>query len=299
MSDRSLLDLQNWSPKDLEQLFFQIDHEPKETAEKFSGSKKTAALIFLEPSTRTRLSFELACAKENIDRILLDAGGGSSLEKGETLEDTFLNVAAMKPDLLIVRVPEQFPLKEITEELGIPTLNGGWGKRAHPTQALLDIATIYKEKNINFSKFNKLKLLFTGDVLHSRVFSSHQELAKILGYEIGVACPEQLKVPGTKYFTKLSEGLQWADVVMALRTQKERHDGKKIQDSDINDYQLNSESLKKLSKDALILHPGPVNWGTELSINVVNDSRNKILKQVEMGVTIRRLLVRRALAGKL
>ncbi|MCC2678996.1 MAG: aspartate carbamoyltransferase [Pseudobdellovibrio sp.] len=258
-----------------------------------SGYKGTAALLFFEPSTRTRFSFEAACSRAGYHPLILDGGVGTSLEKGETIEDTIYNIRAMRPMFFIVRCNDLVNLNEIDASISEPVLNAGWGRQGHPTQALLDTLTM-------FEKWNTLKgknILFVGDIKHSRVVSSHLELAPILGYKIGFSAPPELLPsvkPQCEVFTKLDDGLNWADAVIALRVQKERHDSENI--FLLEDYReaygLNLKRIQALKQDGLIMHPGPINYGIELESEILSDPRSCILKQVENGVFLREAIIR-------
>ncbi len=268
-----------------------------------SGYKGTAALLFFEPSTRTRFSFEAASSRAGIHPLILDGGIGTSIEKGETVEDTILNIEAMRPLFFVIRCDDQIDLEKIQKKLDRPVINAGWGRRGHPTQALLDALTVYEK----FGTLKNKNVLFVGDIKHSRVVSSHLELSQILNYHVAYCAPDDfLPLASSEFsqtqprqFSKLSEGLQWADVVIALRVQKERHESENI--FLIEDYRenfgLNSVQLKALKNEALIMHPGPINYGVEIELEIVNDPRCVILKQVENGVFLREALLRQILKG--
>jgi aspartate carbamoyltransferase catalytic subunit len=284
----SFLSVSNFSVDQLENLFrTAIFFKTKDVKPKLEN--KIISLIFFEPSTRTRMSFEMAALRLGAKVNLLNGKAGTSLEKDETQEDTVRNIAAMKPDLLVIRCNDDLDLKQMATEVKPAILNAGWGTQGHPTQALLDILTI-KEQDRNI---HNEKILFVGDVKHSRVVSSHIELAKLLGYEIAF-CGSAEMMPANstaKYFDKLSDGLEWATTLYSLRVQLERHTEKLSLESFISQYQVNSSSLAKWKKNGLILHPGPVNYGIELSQEIFKDPRNVILNQVEHGVLIRMALI--------
>ncbi len=264
-----------------------------------SGYKGTAALLFFEPSTRTRFSFETACSRAGYHPLILDGGIGTSIEKGETIEDTIFNIQSMRPSFFIIRCSDLVDLALVDLTLDVPLINAGWGRQGHPTQALLDALTIYERH----SGIEKKNILFVGDIKHSRVVSSHIELTEKLNYNIGYCAPEEFmpEVPAcvmgkpVQKFKKLSEALAWADVVIALRVQKERHDNENI--FLLEDYRenfgLNFASLKSLKADGLIMHPGPINYGVEIESEVLRDARCMILKQVENGVFLREALIRK------
>lgn len=265
-----------------------------------SGYKGTAALLFFEPSTRTRFSFESACSRAGYHPLILDGGIGTSLEKGETIEDTIYNIQAIRPDFFVIRCHDHVDLQQIDRKLQVPVINAGWGRKGHPTQALLDALTIVEQSG----KIEGKNILFVGDIRHSRVVASHTELAAVLGYHIAFCGPDGFMplqpVTGAKLFGKIDEALDWADAVIALRVQKERHDNENI--FLIEDYRenfgLNAERLQKLRQDVLIMHPGPVNYGVEIETDVLRDSRCKILAQVENGAFLREALIRELFANR-
>lgn len=242
------------------------------------------------------MSFETACAREGLTPILLDSGNGTSLEKGETFEDTVLNIAAMNPALMVIRTGDGLDLEAMSKRIPMPILNGGWGKRGHPTQALLDAYAIYRRKG----SLRGQKVLLIGDIRHSRVAASHFELARVLGYDIALCGPRSFLPEKTdfKVFDDLEEGLRWATVAMALRVQLERHE----EISELGDFHrtwgLNPASLAALSPEGLVMHPGPVNWGVEMSEDVTRDPRCLILDQVGGGVWIRQALIRYSLEAQ-
>ncbi len=259
------------------------------------ANRKRAALLFFEPSTRTRLSFELAFKQEGFDVIAIEGTERTSLEKGETFLDTVLNIEAMGIDAFVIRGDANFPFLEVSKFVKAPIYCGGWGSMAHPTQALLDALTLRELR----PQLADLKVLFVGDVLHSRVFSSHAELSQILGYRIGVSAPSFLlptsdsKVSRSvdNQFEKLEDGLKWADAVVFLRYQKERHSQGYGFDNIKIEFGLNPIRQKLLKQNALILHPGPVDFGLELERKVLSDKRCRIHEQVANGVRVRRALV--------
>lgn len=259
-------------------------------------SDTIVANIFFEPSTRTRMSFEMATMRLGAKSILFSGKAGTSLEKEETYIDTLLNIAAMKPNIMVVRCGEEVDLKALTKQIDIPIINAGWGAQGHPSQALLDIATLRsKDKHLSHEK-----VLFVGDIKHSRVVSSHLELASILKYEVAFCGPDAYMPANSKIpvFSSLKEGMAWATTVIFLRFQKERHQasGETIK---TESFQLNKETLKFLKNDSLFLHPGPVNWGVEMTEDVLKDPRCMILDQVNHGVYIRMALIYLVAKGEL
>lgn len=257
-------------------------------------SAKTAALLFFEPSTRTRFSFESATARLGLHPLLLDGISGTSLEKGESIEDTVLNIAAMDPAVLVIRCGDEVDLYSLQRQIQMPIVNAGWGKKAHPSQALLDALTMKAQQR----DFKKEKLLVIGDVKHSRVIGSHFQLAKILGYEIAVCGPRAFLPEDYSglYFENLEEGMEWATSMMALRVQHERHGMTYSLSSYREQYGLNLRKLKTWKSEGLLMHPGPVNYGVELDLDVNQDPRCKILEQVRWGAYLRQALLARVLS---
>ncbi len=290
----SLLDLKSLTQPQIENIFSLAQSlKEKPRAPRLKG--ETLALFFVETSTRTRLSFETAAHRAGLGPLLFDGGQKTSLEKGETVEDSILNIAAMSPCLMIIRCGEHVDLRKISEQVSAPILNAGWGVRGHPTQALLDLFTLQSKWGSVIGK----KLLIVGDLKHSRVAASHVELAQVCGYTLGQCGPNDylLENPQVQKFASLHEGLNWCDAVMALRFQFERHSGAQpfAKDDYTIQFGLNPGSLKALPAWAPLLHPGPINYGLEMEQIVTTDSRSCILQQVTNGVYIREALLRIAL----
>lgn len=260
--------------------------------------QKTVTMIFAEPSTRTRLSFEMACARIGVKSLGLEDLSSSSVAKGETLEDTFRNVVAMQPDALIVRYGDHPDVDGILETLGCPVISGGIGTNEHPTQALLDSMTIQE----HFGKVEGKKVLLVGDVLHSRVANSNVVLLKKLGAEVGYCTPEEFTPTkaiwsDTKKFSNLKEGFRWANAVMGLRMQKERHHNGSVKDmtSYREQYRINEDHISVFDPSGLVLHPGPVMLDVDFTPGVLKDPRCRILDQVTNGVYIRAAVIAKIL----
>lgn len=298
----SLIDFAKTSKKSLLSLFEQsLSNKRNFTQSKFvSKMVGTAGLLFFEPSTRTRFSFQTACARQGVHPLVLDSYEGTSLEKGESIEDTILNLAAMKPLFFVIRCSDTVSLAEIVGTLKVPVINAGWGVKAHPTQALLDAVTLVE----NWGDLSGKKVLFVGDVLHSRVFGSHLELAKILGYEIAVCAPSEYRSNelSCTYFDDLDTAMDWAEAVIVLRVQNERHHQSGADQNRVNNYAekygMNTLRLKRLKQSGLLLHPGPINYGVELEKEVLKDSRSVVLQLVENGVFIREAIIQKILSGE-
>ncbi|PIS11255.1 MAG: aspartate carbamoyltransferase catalytic subunit [Bdellovibrio sp. CG10_big_fil_rev_8_21_14_0_10_47_8] len=291
-SSLSLLNFQSFSSSQIESLFSFAEQlgSSKEGLKSWSG--ETAALLFFEASTRTRLSFESAAIRMGLGPLVFDGAQKTSLEKGESIEDSVLNIAAMSPRVLIIRCGDNVDLHLLQKKVSMPIVNAGWGVLGHPSQALLDTLTLRSR----WKKTQGRKLLIVGDLKHSRVAASHFELMKLTGLEIGQCGPDEFlsKESSVQTFRDLKSGLAWADAVMALRFQFERH-GNQVslsKDDYRQRYGLNQNSLKELRSDGLILHPGPVNHGIELESEVFADSRCMIFEQVRWGVVMREALLR-------
>lgn len=300
----SFISSKQLSGKDLDQIFertrlFKTEFESKHRIDHLinveEAKQKVIALVFSEPSTRTRTSFQVAALRLGLRAVLLDNPSISSLQKGETFEDTLRNVAAMRPDLMVVRYGVDKEADQSLEHLNTPVVNAGIGTMEHPTQALLDAYTILE----NRKKVEGERVLIVGDVLHSRVANSNLVLLSMLGAEVAYCAPEEF-VPrqeawkGVKSFSDLDEGIKWATVVMGLRIQKERHgqQGIGLTVAEYRDrYRIGGDNLKAFVKDGILLHPGPVNRGVEISNFVLSDPRCRILDQVTNGVFVRAALL--------
>ena len=251
---------------------------------------RTIFNLFFEDSTRTRTSFEVAAKRLGADLINV-ALKDSSINKGETLLDTMTTINSMNPDILIVRHPEEGISEKISKLVDASVINAGDGSHEHPTQALLDALTIIKRKG----KVEGLKIAICGDILHSRVARSNIYLMNMLGAEINVVAPKTLmphsiEKLGVKVFTNMKNGLKDCDIVMMLRLQNERMRGTFLP-SPREYYEyfgLTPDKLESAKKDALIMHPGPMNRGVEIDTNLADDiNRSVIREQVELGVAIR------------
>jgi aspartate carbamoyltransferase catalytic subunit len=286
---RHFIDFDGKTSKDIYSLF-EIAEKLKPYSRKHP---KNTCLMFLEPSTRTQLSFDLAI-KDCGTQTSLFLKDSSSMQKGETFLDTLLNLQALGFDLFVIRHGQSNEnLGNLAKNISVPIVNAGEGVSGHPTQALLDCYTIFKErKNIQGEK-----VLFVGDIRHSRVVSSNLALMKLLGIETAFCAPKEFlpNNPQAKTFQNLKDGLAWATVVMALRTQLERHggdiDAQTFKMDFIQNYSLTEEKMKSFKKDGIIMHPGPFHRDHEIASQVVHDKRSVIFKQVENGRKVRRALV--------
>ena len=245
---------------------------------------------FFENSTRTLLSFEIAGKRLGADVVNMHAAQ-SSVKKGETLIDTAMTLNAMAADVIVIRHASSGAVALIADKVDCPVLNAGDGWHQHPTQALLDALTIRRRKG----SFEGLIVAICGDVLHSRVARSNMLCLAALGAQVRAVAPPTLMPPevealGATPFHRMDEGLEGADVVMMLRLQNERMDGAFIPSPREYHmlYGLTPERLGIAKPDALVMHPGPMNRGVEISSVVADDpNRSAITEQVEMGVAIR------------
>lgn len=252
-------------------------------------------LAFLEPSTRTRVSFETAAKILGATTISFTSAD-SSIVKGESLEDTAHTLLAMSPHIVVMRHPHAGSSRRLADYMPIPIVSGGDGRGHHPTQALLDAATVHAEKPI-FDAGKKLHIAVAGDILNSRVARSNAELWTRLGHRVTLVAPKPFlpKVPpynGVELTCDFDSVIPDVDAVMMLRMQKERLEaGSTGAASLINQYALNKKRLSLLRDDALILHPGPCNRGVEIDDVVYNDPRCRIREQVRFGVAVRMIVL--------
>jgi aspartate carbamoyltransferase catalytic subunit len=256
---------------------------------------KTIINLFFEASTRTRTSFEIAAKRLSADAINISASN-SSVSKGETLIDTARNLQAMAPDAIVIRHPSPGVPHQLAQMVDASIVNGGDGAHEHPTQALLDAFTIREHKQ----KLAGLQVAIVGDIMHSRVARSNTHLLTKAGAHVRVAGPRTLIPPDYKNLISDAEGsltvceriedaIEGADVVMMLRIQRERMSEAffpSLKEYSIQ-YGLTRKRLDLAQRDAIVMHPGPVNRGVEISSDVVDSSSSLILDQVTNGVAVR------------
>lgn len=293
LSTKHLLGIKHILKEDIELIF--------ETADKFkevinrpikkvpSLRDVTVANLFFENSTRTRISFELAEKRLSADTVNFSASS-SSVKKGETLLDTVNNILSMKVDMIVIRHPAPGAPLYLSNHIDANIINAGDGTHEHPTQALLDAFSI-REK---FGSLEGRKICIFGDIQHSRVALSNILCLTKLGAEVAVCGPPTL-IPkhigslGVKVEYDVRKALKWCDVANVLRIQLERQDIKYI--PSIREYTkyfgINKSMLDNLDREVLIMHPGPINRGVELSSDVADSSHSIILNQVENGVAVR------------
>ena len=250
---------------------------------------KTVVNFFVEPSTRTRSSFELAEKRLSADSLNFSTST-SSLVKGETLLDTLRNLEAMSPDFIVIRHSEAGAPHFLAQHGRTSIVNAGDGAHEHPTQALLDAFTIRRRK----SRISGLKVAIVGDILHSRVARSNVHLLTKLGASV-VLCgpptllPRGLERMGARVTYRMDEAVEGADVVMMLRIQRERMKGGLFPTlrEYATFYGLDAQRLKRAASDAIVMHPGPINRGVEIMGDVADGDASVILDQVRNGVAVR------------
>jgi len=250
---------------------------------------RTIINLFYEPSTRTRVSFEIAAKRLSADAINVSVAG-SSVSKGETLVDTVRNLQAMAPDVIVMRHHASGAPHIVAKEVEAAVVNAGDGMHEHPTQALLDAFTILEAKQ----KLSELKVVIVGDLLHSRVFRSNLHLLTKMGSRVVVSGPPTLIPPhiqelGAEVAPTLEQALVDADVVMMLRVQTERMAGAFFPSvrEYFRLYALTLARLERAQPDVILMHPGPLNRGLEIDSAVADGPYSVILEQVTNGVAVR------------
>jgi aspartate carbamoyltransferase catalytic subunit len=290
---RHLLGIEPLSAADIETIltlserFLEIADRPIKKVPTLRG--KTVINLFLEPSTRTRTSFEIAAKRLSADAVNV-SGSGSSTSKGETLMDTARNLDAMSPDVVVIRHSQAGAAVMLSRQLRAGVVNAGDGAHEHPTQALLDCSTIRAHKG----KLAGLDVAICGDIRHSRVARSNIWALTKLGARVRVAAPRTLLAPGLEEMgatvhDRIEPAIEGADVVMMLRIQKERMGGGLFPNT--REYSryfgLNARRLELAKPDAIVMHPGPINRGVEIDPAVADGPRAVILDQVARGVAVR------------
>ncbi|HKH95418.1 MAG TPA: aspartate carbamoyltransferase catalytic subunit [Beijerinckiaceae bacterium] len=301
---RHLLGIEGLSPHDIEALLA-LSEEQVEVSRQVEKKKatlrgRTQINLFFEPSTRTQSSFELAGKRLGADVMNMSVAS-SSVKKGETLIDTAMTLNAMRPDIIIVRHHAAGAVHLLARKVDCSVVNAGDGAHEHPTQALLDALTIRRNKG----RIAGLLVTICGDILHSRVARSNIILLQTLGARVRLIGPRTLLPPqaerlGVEVFTDMRQGLKGADIIIMLRLQRERMNGSFV--PSVKEYfrywGLDQEKLALAQPDALVMHPGPMNRGVEISSEVADGAQSLIREQVEMGVAVR-MAVLEALASHL
>jgi aspartate carbamoyltransferase catalytic subunit len=261
---------------------------------------KTVVTVFYEPSTRTRMSFEIAAKRLSADTLNLTVAASSAV-KGETLSDTAHNLEAMQPDLLVIRHPASGAPHYLARRLRCGVINAGDGLHEHPTQALLDLLTVEEAKG----KLSGLKVAIIGDIAHSRVARSDIQAFSKMGSQVTVAGPATMLPPyleslGARVTCSLEEAVAGADVIMMLRLQLERMGQMFL--STLREYSrffgLAPRHLELAQPDVIIMHPGPLNRGVEISPEVADGAHSVILEQVTNGVAVRMAMLYLLIGGE-
>ncbi len=295
---KDLLDVDTLSPEDVQHIFktadqfHDINNRPVKKIPTLKG--RSVILFFAEPSTRTKMSFDMAGKRLSADTFSL-AKSGSALQKGESLKDTALTLQAMNPDVIVLRHSSSGASQFLAERLPCSIINGGDGWHAHPTQALLDGFTLRQHWG---DKFAGKEVLILGDIAHSRVVRSNVQLLSMLGVNVRLCAPRTLLPRGVegwnaKVYTRLEEALEGVDAAMCLRLQLERQQAGLL--PSLEEYSrthcLTARHMELAKPGALIMHPGPMNRGLEISSELADAPDSVILDQVASGVAIRMALL--------
>ena len=294
ISQKHLLGIQDLSISDVKLIldeakkFISLNKSKNKKLDILRG--KTQINLFFEPSTRTQISFELAGKRLGADVMSMNITN-SAIKKGETLIDTAMTLNAMHPDIIVVRHQDSGASNLLSQKVNCSVLNAGDGRREHPTQALLDALTIIEKKK----KIEGLRIAICGDILHSRVARSNIFLLNMLGAEVNIVAPTNLMPKdiekfGVKTFSNMKEGVKDCDIVMMLRLQNERVSSSFLSSNReyYEYYGLTPDKLEKAKKDAIIMHPGPMNRGIEIDTKLADDINKSVIKeQVELGVAVR------------
>ncbi len=293
---KDILDIQSLSREEISlildtaQGMKEISKRPVKKVPTLRG--KTIVFFFQEPSTRTKLSFELAAKRLSADTVSISKST-SSIVKGETLIDTAKNLEAMKPDVIVMRHSSSGGAYQVARRVEASVINAGDGTHAHPSQALLDMLSIREAKG----RLEGLNISIIGDISHSRVARSDIIGLTRMGARVSICAPETM-IPkgieqlGCAMYTKMEDCVEGADVVMMLRIQKERM-GNLLFPSEreyAGLYGLNKKRLALAKPDAIVMHPGPLNRGVEISSDVADSKQSMILDQVTNGVAVRMAL---------
>jgi aspartate carbamoyltransferase catalytic subunit len=293
LSVQNLLGIKHLKKEDLDLIFETADHFKEvinRPIKKVPSLRDiTIANLFFENSTRTKLSFELAEKRLSADIVNFSAGQ-SSVKKGETLIDTVNNILSMKVDIVVMRHPNAGAGVFLSKHVDAKIINAGDGTHEHPTQALLDSYSIREKLGDVAGK----KVVIVGDVLHSRVALSNIFALQLQGAEVKVCgpttlIPKHIESLGVQIETNLRKALAWCDVANVLRVQHERMDVKYFPST--REYTqlfgINKEILNSLNKEIVVMHPGPINRGVEITSDVADSDQSIILNQVENGVAVR------------
>jgi aspartate carbamoyltransferase catalytic subunit len=299
---RGLLDIESLSRRDIEAIlsrskdFQPAPGQPFKRVQILQG--RTIVNLFFEASTRTRTSFEIAAKRLGAD-VLSITTSGSSVSKGESLVDTLNTLAAMRPDAIVMRHSASGAPHFLSRYLPVPIVNAGDGTHEHPTQALLDALTILDRRGT----LEQLRVAIIGDIAHSRVARSNIFLLSKFDVEVVLCGPASLlpkqmaqMARGVELSTDMEKAIRGVDVIMMLRVQLERqHEAAFPADEYFRFYGLRPEHIELAKPDVIVMHPGPINRGREISSEVADSQRSAILNQVENGIAVRMAVLERIL----
>ena len=301
---RGLLDIESLTREDIEPIlsrskdFQPSGNQPFKRFDILRG--RTVVNLFFEASTRTRTSFEIAAKRLGADIISISASG-SSISKGESLVDTLNTLGAMRPDAIVMRHSASGAPHFLSRYLPVPIVNAGDGTHEHPTQALLDALTIMDRRG----SLEGLRVAIIGDIAHSRVARSNVFLLSKFGVQVVLCGPASLLpreisqiAPGVELTCDMEEAIRNADVIMMLRVQLERqHEVTFPANEYFQFFGLRPEHMELAKPNAIVMHPGPINRGREISSEVADSQRSAILNQVENGIAVRMAVLERVLAA--
>lgn len=261
------------------------EKEAKITKQLFVGN------LFFEPSTRTKMSFEIALKKLGLE-VLNFSAEHSSVEKGESLYDTVKTFEALGAHALILRHEDNYWYESLKNSLSIPLINAGAGTKEHPSQSLLDLYTIHKQ----FNTLENITITIIGDIKHSRVAQSNTKILDRLGAEVLLCAAEPFIDEDLPYsYISIDQAVEISDVVMLLRPQTERHRQREVFDNYLTNYGLTKDRERKMKENAIILHPAPIHRGVEIDSSLVESRRSRIFEQMRNGVFIRMAIVTKIL----
>jgi aspartate carbamoyltransferase catalytic subunit len=304
MTKRGLLDIESLDRPEIEAILKRskdFQPLPGQTFKRFDFLRNRSVVnLFFEASTRTRTSFEIAAKRLGADIISITAAG-SSISKGESLVDTLNTLGAMRPDAIVMRHSASGAPHFLSRYLPIPFVNAGDGTHEHPTQALLDALTILDRRGT----LEGLQVAIIGDIAHSRVARSNIFLLSKFGARVVLCGPATLLprempriAPGIELTTDMEEAIRDVDVIMMLRVQLERQDDATFPANEyFQFYGLRPEHVEIAREDVMVMHPGPINRGREISSEVADSQRSAILNQVENGIAVRMAVLERVLAA--
>ena len=300
LGKKSILDVLSLGADEVDQILESagsfVDISDREVKKVPTLRGKTIINLFFEPSTRTKISFEIAAKRLSADTVNF-SGSASSLKKGESIIDTLRTILAMKVDLIVIRHSDSGTVRMVDRIVDVPVINAGDGKYQHPTQALLDLYTIKKK----FGDVKGLKVAIVGDYLNSRVARSCRKLFEMMGMEVIIVAPTMLlpeDFSNMKVAHSIDDIIEDVDIAYMLRMQFERQE-RKLYPS-VKEYNrflsINRERLMRMKKDAVVMHPGPVNRGIEISDELMSGEGERadsiiIEEQVTSGVAVRMALL--------